>query len=101
MAKVRKQPDIEGANEVPFKLVFHDRIPEGVKGTHWDTYRMLSRFGKGVTLWFSGNEDERESVILHHHESRTRWRLVWGKDNEPNGDFMNMIVKAGQMGAFD
>ena len=27
---------------MPFKLEYYDSIPEGMKSTHWDTYRMLS-----------------------------------------------------------
>lgn len=85
---------------MPFKLEYYDSIPEGMKSTHWDTYRMLSRFGKGVTLWFSGDESERESVILQHHESRTRWKLVWGEDNEGHAEFINSLIKLHDKGVF-
>lgn len=101
MPKVRRKDGNTEIERPPFQLIFHDRIPEGMKATHWDSYRMLSRFGEGVTLWYAGNEDTRTSVILHHHESRTRWRLVWGADMEKHGDFMSDLVKmfdSGMMG---
>lgn len=94
----RKIPSDIQDMPMPFNLEFYDRIPEGTKATHWDSYRMLSRFGKGVTLWFSGNEDERESVILHHHESRTRWKLLWGEDNERHAEFINSLIKLNDAG---